>query len=157
MRALLVYQILESVLEEEDLEAATSSKPDEKKKQIQNRAHNTLILSLSDSTLRKILDEKIALSIWNKVETLCIKKSSAHRLFLRKRLHTFSMKKGDSMQEHINIFNNIILDLERVENIKINDEDKAFFLLSSLLKSYKGFVDTMLYGRSRKCEGLSAF
>lgn len=39
------------------------------------------------------------------------------------------MKEGNSMQEHIDIFNNIILDLERVENIKIGGEDKAFFFL----------------------------
>ena len=35
-----------------------------------------------------------------------------------------------------------------MENIKIGDEDKTFFLLSSLPKSYKGFVDTMLYSRT---------
>ena len=46
------------------------------------------------------------------------------------------------------MFNKIILDLEGVENIKISYEDKAFFLLSSLPKSYEGFVDTMLYGRT---------
>lgn len=60
------------------------------------------------------------------------------------------MKEGISMQDHIDVFNNIILDLERVENIKIGGEDKAFFffLLSSLPKSHKGFVDTMLYDRT---------
>ena len=41
-----------------------------------------------------------------------------------------------------------ILDLEGVENVKISYEDIAFFLLSSLPKSYEGFVDTMLYGRT---------
>lgn len=62
------------------------------------------------------------------------------------------MKEGISMQDHIDVFNNIILDLERVENIKIGGEDKAFFffffLLSSLPKSHKGFVDTMFYDRT---------
>ena len=32
--------------------------------------------------------------------------------------------------------------------MKISDEDKAFFLLSSLPKSYEGFVNTMLFGRT---------
>ncbi|KAH9782075.1 Integrase catalytic domain-containing protein [Citrus sinensis] len=77
-----------------------------------------------------------------------MKKSLAHRLFLKKRLYTFSMKEGVSIQEHIDVFNKIILDLEGVENIKIGDEDKTFFLMSSLPKSYERFVDTMLYGRT---------
>ena len=77
-----------------------------------------------------------------------MKKSLTHKLFLKKRLYTFFMKENVSIQEHIDVFNKIILDLEGVENIKICDEDKAFFLLSSLPKSYEGFVDTMLYGRT---------
>ncbi|KAH9743388.1 hypothetical protein KPL70_003281 [Citrus sinensis] len=148
MRALLVHQGLESALEEEDSETAGSSRSDEKMKQIHNRAHNTLILSLSDSILREISEEKTALGIWNKVEALCMKKSLAHRLFLKKRLYIFFIKEGVSIQEHIDVFNKIILDLEGAESIKIGDEDKAFFLLSSMPKSYEGFVDTMLYGRT---------
>ncbi|KAH9790976.1 hypothetical protein KPL71_003571 [Citrus sinensis] len=148
MRALLVHQGLESALEEDDLGDASSSVSDEKKRQIQNKAHSTLILSLSDSILREISEEKTALGIWNKVEALCMKKSLAHRLFLKKRLYTFFMREWVSIQEHIDSFNKIILDLEGVENVKITDEDKAFFLLSSLPKIYEGFVDTMLYGRT---------
>ncbi|KAH9699128.1 hypothetical protein KPL71_024224 [Citrus sinensis] len=85
MRALIVHQCLESALEEDDLGDVSSSVSDEKKRQIHNKAHSTLILSLSDSILREISKEKTAL-----------------------------------------------------------DEDKAFFLLSSLPKIYEGFVDTML-------------
>ncbi|KAH9781781.1 hypothetical protein KPL71_008610 [Citrus sinensis] len=77
-----------------------------------------------------------------------MKKSLAHRLLLKKKLYTFFMKEGVLIQEHIDVFNKIILDLEGVESIKIGDEDKAFFLLSSLLKSYECFVDTMLYGKT---------
>ena len=73
MRALLVHQGLESALEEDDLRDASSSVPDEKKRHIQNKAHSTLILSLSDSILREISEEKTALGIWNKVEALCMK------------------------------------------------------------------------------------
>ncbi|KAH9729176.1 protein kinase domain-containing protein [Citrus sinensis] len=52
------------------------------------------------------------------------------------------------MQDHIDTFNKIILDLEWIENVKISDEDKAIFLLSYLPKSYEGFVNTMLFGRT---------
>ncbi|KAK9185556.1 hypothetical protein WN943_025912 [Citrus x changshan-huyou] len=148
MRALLIHQGLESALEEDDLGDASSSVSDEKKRQIQNKAHSTLILSLSDSILREISEEKTTLGISNKVEALCMKKSLAHRLFLKKRLYTFSMREGVSIREHIDNFNKIILDLEGVENVKITYEDKTFFLLNSLPKIYEGFVDTMLYGRT---------
>ncbi|KAH9801551.1 hypothetical protein KPL71_001080 [Citrus sinensis] len=147
MRALLVHRGLEYALEEDDPEAPSTSMSDEKRKQIQNRTHSTLILSLSDSILREISEEKTTLGIWNKVEALCMKKSLAHRLFLKKRLYTFSMREGVSIQDHIDTFNKIIIDLEGVENVKISDEDKAFFLLSSLPKPYEDFIDTVLYGR----------
>lgn len=107
-----------------------------------------MILSLSDSILREISSETTALGIWNKFEALCMKKSLAHRLFLKKRLYTFIMKEGISMQEHIDVFNKIILELKGIKNTKIEDKEKAFFLLSSLPNSYEGFVGTMLYGRT---------
>ena len=56
-----------------------------------------------------------------------MKKSLAHRLFLKKKLYTFSMREGVKIQDHSDTFNKIILDLEGVENVKISDEDKAFF------------------------------
>lgn len=94
-------------------------------------------MSFSDSILRGISEEKIALGIWNKVEALRMKKSLAHNLFL-KRLYTFSLKEGISIEEHIDNFKKIILDLEGVENMKICDKDKAFCLPCSLSKSYEG-------------------
>ena len=65
-----------------------------------------------------------------------MKKSLAYRLFLKKILYTFYMKEGVSIQEHINNFNKTIVDHEGVENVKITDVNKAFFLLSSLPKTY---------------------
>lgn len=86
MKALLVHQGLKSALKEEDLETTESSRSNENMKQIQNRVHSTLILSLSDLILREISDGKTTLGIRNKVKALCIKKSLAHMLFLKKRL-----------------------------------------------------------------------
>ncbi|GJT70108.1 hypothetical protein Tco_1029394 [Tanacetum coccineum] len=43
-------------------------------------------------------------------------------------------------------FNKLILDLAN-SDIKIEDEDQALMLLTSLSASYENFVETLLYGR----------
>ena len=73
--------------------------------------------------------------------------SGLQAILEEKALH-LQIKEGTSIKEHIDTFKKIIIDLERVENVEINDKDKAFFMLSSLPKSYEGFVNTMLYGRT---------
>ncbi|KAH9686485.1 Integrase catalytic domain-containing protein [Citrus sinensis] len=70
MRALIIHQGLESALEEEDPKTIGSSRSDEKMKQSHNRAHSTLILSLSDSILREISEEKTTLEIQRHSEDL---------------------------------------------------------------------------------------
>lgn len=54
------------------------------------------------------------------------------------------MSNETSIKNHIDAFNKIIIDIEFI-NIKIEDEDKAIILLSSLLNSYESFVDILLY------------
>ncbi|GJT83532.1 hypothetical protein Tco_1057874 [Tanacetum coccineum] len=54
----------------------------------------------------------------------------------------YSTKLGD----HIDEFNNLILDLVNID-IEIEDEDQALMLLTSLPSSYENFVETLLYGR----------
>nr|GEX87595.1 retrovirus-related Pol polyprotein from transposon TNT 1-94 [Tanacetum cinerariifolium] len=53
---------------------------------------------------------------------------------------------GTKLGDHIDEFNKFILDLANID-IKIEDEDQAFMLLTSLSPSYENFVETLLYGR----------
>ena len=89
--------------------------------------------------------ERSASGLWAKLEKMFLKKSLAKRLYMKRRLYTFSMKDGVAMKDHVDEFNELILDLENV-NIILEDEDMAPIFLSSLLESYEHFVDTLLYG-----------
>nr|GEV53640.1 retrovirus-related Pol polyprotein from transposon TNT 1-94 [Tanacetum cinerariifolium] len=73
-------------------------------------------------------------------------KSLANRLYLKKKLYTYYMSPGTKLGDHIDEFNKLILDLANID-IKIEDEDRALMLLTSLPSSYENIVETLLYGR----------
>ena len=152
MRAILIQQGLDAALDiEEDQigkkeKAEGSSVSGRDIRTINNKAHSTIILHLSDEVLREVAKERSASGLWTKLEEMFLKKSLAKRLYMKRRLYTFSMKDGTTMKDHLDEFNKLILDLENV-SINLEDEDRALILLSFLPDSYEHFVDTLLYGR----------
>ena len=56
------------------------------------------------------------------------------------------MDESRELRRHLDDFNKIILDLNNL-GVKIEEEDQAIILLSSLPKMYEHFVDTILYGK----------
>jgi len=56
------------------------------------------------------------------------------------------MKQGTVVLKHLNYFNKIISELLAVD-VKIDEEDNALILLSSLPQSYDHIITTMLYGK----------
>ncbi|KAH9799312.1 hypothetical protein KPL71_000313 [Citrus sinensis] len=126
MKAILIQQGLDSALDDEDED------PKGKKEHTE--------------VLREVAKERTASGLWSKLEDLYLKKSLAKRLYMKRRLYTFSMKEGVAIKDHLDEFNKLILDLENV-NIDLEDEDRALILLSSLPDTFEHFVDTLLYGR----------
>jgi len=84
--------------------------------------------------------------LWLKLESLYMAKSLSSRLYLKAKFFTFKMQEGHKLQNHINDFNKLCLDLENID-VKYDDEDKALVLLHSLPKSYETFVDILKHGR----------
>ena len=136
MRAILIQQGLDSALDDED--ESKSKKEKERgssslggdSRTINNKAHSTIILHLSDEVLREVAKEKTASGLWAKLEELFLKKSLAKRLYMKRKLYTFSMKEGTAMKDHLDEFNKLILDLENV-NVMLEDEDRYFVELTT--------------------------
>ncbi|KAH9649112.1 hypothetical protein KPL70_025867 [Citrus sinensis] len=146
MRALLVHQGLEETLGDPRSEKKPSKLSDEEMQDALDKAHSTLILSLGDGVLREVGDQTTVVGLWKKLEDLYTKKSLTKRLCTKKMLYTLQIEEGSFLENHIDNFNRIILDLEDI-NVKLEDEDKAIILSSSLPPSYEHFVDTLLYRR----------
>ena len=51
-----------------------------------------------------------------------------------------------SIEEHLDHFNKIILDLKNID-IAVSNEDKAILLLTSLDASYTNMKEAIMYGR----------
>ena len=144
MRAFLVHQGLEDALKGRAGLPQTMS--DQEKKILIEKAHSVIILSLGDKVLRKVSKEKTAAGVWSKLEGLYMTKSLVNWLYLKQDLYSFKIHEDKSIDEQLDTFNKLILDLENID-VTIDDEDQTLLLLSSLPKSYSNFKDTLLYGR----------
>ena len=119
---------------------------EKQKIELLEEAHSAIILSLGDTVLREVAKAKSATKLWLKLESLYMTKSLANRLHKKIKLCTFKMTTGMSIEEHLDHFNKIILDLENID-ITILDEDKAILLLASLDASYTNMKEAIMYGR----------
>jgi len=61
-------------------------------------------------------------------------KSLSNKLYLKKQLYELRMKEVTMMLENLNFFNTVVNELLDVD-VKIDEEDKALILLSSLSQS----------------------
>ena len=73
-------------------------------------------------------------------------KSLTTKLYLKKRLYTLRMKEGASLHDHLDEFNQIVMDIKNI-GIKLEEEDQALLLICSLPLSYENLSNSMLYGR----------
>lgn len=71
-------------------------------------------------------------------------KTLMNKLFTKQRLCSLKIEKGFDLQQHVNVFNNIIIDLVRIK-VLIDNKDKEIILLCSLLDSYDYLVTTLTY------------
>ncbi|GJS75769.1 retrovirus-related pol polyprotein from transposon TNT 1-94 [Tanacetum coccineum] len=98
--------------------------------------------------------EKVLMKLWRKkqpaydemmmFEDMPKKASSTIRVALMKCIR-WNLKKEVILHDHTNSFNQLVCQLANVDDA-VKDEEQALLMLSSLPKSYKPFVQTMLTG-----------
>ncbi|GJY33991.1 retrovirus-related pol polyprotein from transposon TNT 1-94 [Tanacetum coccineum] len=113
------------------------------KSNFNEKAHSTILLSLSDEVLYEVADEEMASGVWKKLEKLYMKKSLTNKLLLKQRLFSLRMKEGSALKDHLDQLNSILIVLNNVE-VKIDDEDAALILLVSLHPLFENFVNSLL-------------
>ena len=79
------------------------------------KAHSTILLSLSDEVLYEVADEDTAAGLWIKLESLYMTKSLTNKLLLKQRLFSLRMKEGSVLKDHLDELNSILMDLKNVE------------------------------------------
>ena len=119
---------------------------DDKWEEMQAQACGTIRLCLSDQIMYHVMDETSAKKIWDKLEEQFMSKTLTQKLYLKQKLYGLKMQEGSDLAEHINVFNQLIADLVKVD-VKIDDEDRAIILLCSLPASYEHLVTTLTYGK----------
>ncbi|KAL5781745.1 hypothetical protein ACOSP7_006774 [Xanthoceras sorbifolium] len=113
---------------------------------IDEKARSAIQLSLSDEVLREVISEKTTKELWEKLESLYLKKTLTNKLYKKQCLYSLRMSEGTSLGSHIDEFESLIMDLQNLD-VNIEDEDQALLLLCSLPSSYRHFRETMLYGK----------
>ncbi|KAE8674685.1 putative ribonuclease H protein [Hibiscus syriacus] len=84
--------------------------------------------------------------IWKKLESQFMSKSLTTKLYLKQRLYGLMMQDDHDLAQHVNVINQIVYDLARID-VKIEDEEKAMILLCSFPPSYEHIVITLTYGK----------
>ena len=113
---------------------------------MQAQACATIRLCLTDYTMYHVMDITSPKQIWDKLEEQLMSKTLTRKLYLKQKLYGLKMQEGSDLAEHINVFNQLIADLGKVE-VKIDEEDRAIILLCSLSGSYEHLVTTLTYGK----------
>jgi hypothetical protein len=122
----------------------------------QTLAAATIRLCLSDQVMHHVIGLKTPKEIWDKLETQFMSKTVTTKLYLKQKLYGLKMQEGSDLAGHINVFSQMVTNLEQL-GVKIETEDKAIILLCSLPSSYEHVVTTLTYGKeSIKVEDITA-
>ena len=75
----------------------------------------TIRLCLGDDVIYHVMEEESLALVCLKLESQYVSKLLTNKLYLKQRLYSLKMAEGSDLSQHINVFNQIIGDLKRVD------------------------------------------
>ncbi|KAK8921738.1 hypothetical protein KSP39_PZI020142 [Platanthera zijinensis] len=143
IKAVLVQQGLHKALLGKE---KSGVKKDEEWEELDLKVISTIQMSLTDEIMYNVVDADTTVDLWKKLEELYMSKSLTNKLYVKRQLYSLRMSESNKLLEHMNAFNKLISQLRSMD-VKVEEEDQALLLLSSLPKSYDHLVTTILYGK----------
>ena len=144
VKDILVQQGLAKPLK--GVDAKSDKISDEDWEELEARCVSTIRLYIADNIINNVNDVDSAPELWEKLEKLYLGKGLQTKLNLKRDLYKLKMGEGASLMEHMNVFRGLVDQLARVD-VKIEEEDQALLLLTSLPDSYENIITTILYGK----------
>ncbi|KAL5557712.1 hypothetical protein UlMin_033923 [Ulmus minor] len=109
-------------------------------------AYNIIFLHLTDNVLRQVDGLEIAAGTWKKIDELYLVKYLPNKIYLLEQLFGFKMDTKKTIDQNLDYFNKILLDLGNSRK-KFEDEDVSVILLNSLPDSFDEVRNAIKYGR----------
>jgi hypothetical protein len=111
------------------------------REKIERKERSTIQCFVADLVMLNVLGEYSVKKLWDKLGSLYQLKYLVNKLFLRKKLYLLRLSDGSSVNENLNSFNTMLIQLSSLD-ISIIDEDKCINLLCSFSDSWDSiFVD----------------
>ena len=102
-------------------------------------------LYLQPPIIKQLGEHKDCLSLFEALQKKYHRMELSNRLFTSFKLMSFRMKEsGTKLQDHVDAFNDLVVDLENLGE-ELSDEKKALHLLSSLPPSYQSLSRVLLH------------
>ncbi|KAK9937625.1 hypothetical protein M0R45_014403 [Rubus argutus] len=144
VKDILVQQGLAKPLKGKD--AMPEKMKEEEWDELESRCVSTIRLFIADNIINNVNDVDSAPELWERMEKLYLGKGLQTKLNLKRDLYKLKMEEGANLVEHLNVFKGLLAQLSNVE-VKVEEEDKALLLLTSLPDSYENIITTILYGK----------
>lgn len=109
------------------------------------QAMNVIIAHVGDVVLRKIDHCKSAAEMWETLNKLYMETSLPNRIYVQLKFYSFKMNDTMSINENVNEFLKIVVELSSLE-IVVGEEVRAILFLNGLSSRYSQLKHTLKYG-----------